>query len=146
MGQIICVPKYHRLGDGFTAKEKMAGWEHPGRRTDGTQTAASWVTDLTSLRKAIILCSYCRVHFNPRKHHYRKFYAADLSGITDGHATNGKCDVCKQWTGHCGGGTTFIHEETYNLVCIDPVDARRKARAKAMATSAWFHIQKQRRA
>ena len=146
MGQIVIVPKYSKVGQGFSVKEKMEGWEHPGRRTDGSQSAASWIIDELVTRKAtVILCSFCRPKFNPRRHNYRKFYVPDSTGMTDGYQTNGKCDACKQMTVNCGGGTAFVHEETYNLVCVDPIDARRQARAKARALSAWQHIQKQRR-
>lgn len=139
------VPKYKKLGEGFTREEIFWSQVHPGRRTDGSQPRAGWLDDLVQLKKCIILCSYCRVNFNPRKHHYRKFYCADITGITDGTATNGRCDSCKEMTVNCGGGTSFVHEETYNLVCRDPMDARRRAKAQARAVSAWQMIQKTRR-
>ena len=127
---LVVVPKYHRVGQGFSKAEHLASMGHPGRRTDGSQSPASWVTDLLSLKKIIILCSYCRPKFNPRKHHYRRFYMPDVTSATDGYRHNGICDGCKQRTENCGGGTAFIHESSYNLVCIDPVDARRKARIR----------------
>ena len=133
---ITIVPKYHRLGEGFSRSEQAKSAEHPGRRTDGSQSAASWITDLVDTRKTIILCSFCRPNFNPRKHNYRKFYVPDHTGMTDGYAVNGMCDACKNMTVNCGGGTAFVHEELYNLTCIDPVVARRNARASAKAWSA----------
>lgn len=139
---VIVVSKYAKVGQGFSVKEQRQGWEHGGRRTDGSQSAASWIADLTDLQKTIILCSYCRVHFNPRKNHYRKMYVADPTGKTDGYQVNGKCDNCKQFTANAGGGTAFVHESLYNNVCQDPVDARRIARAKAKALGAWQHIQR----
>ena len=120
----------------------MKADEHPGRRTKahGYQSAASWITDLISLKRFILLCPFCRVNFNPKRHRYRKFYASDHTGITDGHAVNGMCDACKGITQNLGGGTGFIHEEEYAKVCIDPVEARRIARAKAGQMSAWRYI------
>jgi len=134
---IVIVPKNHRLGEGFTRAQRMAGNEHPGRRRDGSQSAPSWIVDLVSLKKTILLCSFHRQNFDPRKHHYRKLYVPDHTGSTDGYQVNGKCDDCGGFTVNLGGGTAFIHEEIYSLTCIDPVVARRNARAKAYARPAW---------
>ena len=143
MSVIILVPAHARLGEGFSRREQIKALEHPGRRTDGVQTAATWITSLIDLRKSILLCTYCRPRFNPRRHGYRKFYAPDLTGKTDGYMHNGICDACKQQTALLpGGGMTFIPEETYQLVCIDPLDARRKARAAAGRLSAWERVQR----
>ena len=146
-GPIILVPKYHRLGEGFNEREIFEAAVHPGRRTQikGYKSPASWVSDLTDLKKLVILCSFCRVKFNPRKHGYRKYYCPDVSMITDGYAVNGQCDGCKQMTINAGGGTGFIHESEYQKVCIDPIDARRRARARARAMNPWLYIQKTRR-
>ena len=145
MSVLTAVPKYAKLGEGFSGREVLASYEHPGRRTDGTQSAATWMTDLTSLRKVILLCTYCRAQFNPRRHGYRKFYTPDLAGATDGYMHNGRCDACKQETAMIpGGGTSFVPEETYRLVCLDPLDARRKARAAARALGAWGRITRER--
>ena len=141
----IAIPLNHKLGKGFTAKQKQEGFEHPGRRTDGSQSAASWLCDLMDLQKTILLCSYCRVGFNPRKNHYRKMYIPDHSGLTDGYSVNGKCDACKKFTADCGGGVAFVHESLYNIVCQDPLDARRAARAKAKAQTMWQAIQSRRK-
>lgn len=141
MGAIVVVPKYHRLGEGFSRREQLQALEHPGRRTDGTQSAASFLADLTDLRKMILLCSYCRPKFNPRRHRYRRFYSPDFTGKTDGFTHNGQCDGCKQQTALLpGGGTSFVAEETYQMVCLDPMDARRKARAAAGAQTAWQRV------
>lgn len=143
MSVIVLVPKYARIGEGFSRREQLQAMEHPGRRTDGVQTAASWITDLVSLRKCVLLCTYCRPKFNPRRHHYRKLYVPDLVGATDGYMHNGRCDGCKQQTALLpGGGTAFVHEEDYRLVAIDPLDARRKARAAAGAVSAWERVKR----
>ena len=123
MGDVrVLVPKK------WTAQERALALEHPGRRTDGSQTAASWVSDLSALRKTIILCAVCRVKFNPRKHGYRRLFTADPTGKSDGYAANGRCDGCKQRTESVGGGVAFVHETLYQSVCVDPVEARRKAR------------------
>lgn len=140
---IVLVPKYGKLGEGFNRQEIAEADEHPGRKV-GSQSAASWVMDLVSLKKVVILCSFCRAKFNPRKFKYRKFYKADVSGMTDGHVVNGKCDSCKESTALCGGGVAFIHEEEYSKVCIDPMEARRNARASAKSLTAWQTIDKER--
>ena len=139
MSLLIAVPRGATLGEGFSRREQIAALEHPGRRTDGTQSAATWLADLTDLRKAITLCAaYCAPKFNPRRHGYRRFYMPDLAGKTDGYMSNGLCDGCKQQTALLpGGGRTFIAEESYRLVCIDPLDARRIARARAGTQTAW---------
>ena len=137
---LIAVPIHGKLGAGFNRAEKRAAEEHPGRRVDGSQSAATWITSLADLKKTIILCSFCRQNFNYKKNHYRKLYIADPTGHTDGYAANGKCDACKQMTVNCGGGTAFIHETLYNQVCQDPMEARRKARAAARAMTAWQAI------
>lgn len=145
----VFTPKYNRLGEGFSRIEQIAALEHQGRRTNparGYQSAAAWVADLNDLKKCILLCSFCRVKFSHRKSHYRKMYAADLSGKTDGYTANGMCDACKQQTVNCGGGTAYVHESEYSKVCVDPLDARRKARAAARASmTAWSFINRTRR-
>lgn len=142
MNPLVLVPRGAKLGEGFSRAEKLEALVHPGRRTDGTQSRATWLADLTDLRKAIILCAaYCAPKFNPRRHGYRKFYVPDLAGKTDGYTSNGQCDGCKQSTVLLpGGGRTFIPEETYRLVCIDPMDARREARARAGIQTTWERI------
>ena len=139
---IVIVPKYARLGEGFSKFEKLKAAEHPGRNTSikGYQSPATWITDLLGLKKMIILCSFCRVKFNHKKLHYRPMYVPDVTGQTDGYQANGQCDACKQPTVNCGGGTAFIFEEYYSQLCQDPLDARRKARAAAGAVSAWRAI------
>ena len=115
--------------------------EHPGRRVNGTQSAASWIMDLVSTKKTLLFCAICASKFNPRRHGYRKMYVPDYTGKTDGYMANGRCDACKQMTISTGGGRAFITEETYQLTCIDPVDARRQARLKARsAATAWSFI------
>ena len=132
---IIVVPKYHRLGQGFTRAEKAKADEHPGRRVDGSQSPASWIADLVDTKKLILLCTFCRHNFNPRKHNYRKFYIPDNTGRSSGYEHEGMCDACKQQTGPTG--TAFVHETTYAMSCIDPVTARRERRAIAYAMPAW---------
>lgn len=135
-GPIVIVSKHGgKLGEGFSKKEINDSFEHPGRRSDGSQSAASWIVDLVSLKKTVLLCSFCRAKFNPRKFNYRKFYCADITGATDGHVVNGKCDSCKGFTANLGGGVAFVHEEVYPHVCQDKMAARREARARAGAHS-----------
>lgn len=133
MSTVILVPKYTKLGEGFSRSEQREANFHPGRRTDGSQTAASWLADLSDLRKLITLCGFCATKFNPRRNGYRRWYAPDHTGNTSGHTVSGVCDACKSPL--VANGVAFIAAETYNLVCIDPVDARRQARMKARA--AW---------
>jgi hypothetical protein len=140
VGVTVVTPKHARLGEGFSTAEKLKAREHPGRRMDGSQSAASWVADLVGAKKVIILCGFCRPKFNPRKYAYRRMYSPDYTGKTDGYMTNGMCDGCKQQTLNTGGGTAYISEETYRMVCIDPVDARRQARAKARLAWASYRL------
>lgn len=132
---VVIVPKYSKVGQGFSKKEIFKSFEHPGRRTDGTQSAASWIGDLSDLKKCILLCSYCRRNFNHKKNHYRLMFVPDHTGATDGFQSNGQCDACKQQTANCGGGTAYVHESYYARVCVDPSVARRSARAAAKAWS-----------
>ncbi len=129
---IVIVPKHDKLGEGFSTKEKLKAMEHPGRQTNpmfGYQSPAFWIDDLCELKKIIVLCKVCRVHWNHRKHGYRKMFVPDTSGRSDGYQANGWCDACKQFTANMGGGTAYVSEEEYSKVCIDPVVARRNARA-----------------
>ena len=116
----------------WTKADILKSMEHPGR---GNHTAASWMGDLSELRKIILLCSFCKPHFNPRKNHYRRLYIPDPTSTTNGYIHNGVCDGCKQRTENCGGGTAYVHEAQYALTCIDPLDARRQARLKWRAAT-----------
>ena len=145
MSLVTAVPKYAKIGQGYSRQEQARALEHPGRRRDGTQSAATWVTELSDRRKVVLFCTYCRVQFNPRRQRYRAFYNPDLTSVTSGYLANGLCDGCGQRTDLLpGGGTAFISEETYRLVCMDPLAARRRARAAARAaagaTSAWARV------
>lgn len=138
------VPRHGKLGEGFSKKEIVYSSVHPGRNPKAGQTAASWIVDLVSLRKPVLLCNYvCRGKFVPKHYNYRRFFSPDHSGITDGFCVNGKCDACKQETMNLGGGAMFIPEETYSLNCIDPVEARRQARqAWRRGGTAWSMVKK----
>lgn len=129
---IAIIPKYAKLGEGFSKKELLDANLHPGRRTktNGYQSPASWISDLTSLKKIIILCSFCQHKFNPRKNRYRKMnlLIEDRAAFTSN--VNGVCDACKQKTFNMGGGAAYVHEEYYNQVCTDPAVARRRARER----------------
>lgn len=145
-GPIVIVPAHARLGEGFSKREILKSYEHPGRRTTahGYQSQASWISDFVALKKLIILCSICRQHFNPRKHGYRRVYIPDSSGKTDGYGINGQCFGCKEETVNVGGGTGYEPEETYPLLYIDPIQARRNTRAVWKAQSVWTAIQRER--
>lgn len=149
MSHTIAIPKKGaRLGEGFSRAEKLKAMEHPGRQTNpkrGYQSAVSWISDLIALRKVIILCNFCRVKFNPRRFGYRRVFVPDWSGKTDGYTVNGDCDSCKQFTAMVGGGTAFQPEEHYLQTHVDPVHARRAARAGAKSMSAWRFIQHQKK-
>ena len=131
------VAKHVKLGEGFSKREQYDALEHPGRRTTahGYQSAVSWITDLLALRKLIILCSFCAIKFDCRKYHYRKTVIN----------YQGKCDACKQHTVNLGGAVTYVHEETYHQVCVDPVEARRRRRAALGAFSPSRFIQNEKR-
>ena len=82
-GPIIVVPKYSKLGEGFSRKEKLKVQEHPGRQTNpskGYQTPAAWLDDLGQLRKLVLLCDYCRHKWNPKRYRYRPLFVPDASG------------------------------------------------------------------
>ena len=142
---IVCVPKYHRLGEGFSKREKIEALVHPGRRTTprGYQSAVSWISDLITLRKYILLCSFCSFKFDPRQFGYRKSYVLDLSGMTSGYQVMGQCDSCKGRTGDLGGGTGYIAEETYHLLNVDPSVQRRKRRAAVGYKSIWSAVKRE---
>ena len=124
---IVIVPKYARLGQGFSQAERIKSYEHPGRRTlaRGYQSPASWISDLADARNGILLCEFCIPHFNPRKNRYRKRFVPDQTFSTRGMAAAGKCDACKQETVR---GTFLVAEELHDLVSMDPSEARRLAR------------------
>ena len=144
---IVIVPKYARLGEGFSRREKAQALEHPGRRTTphGYQSAVQWITDLLALKKCIILCSFCAVKFPCHKYHFRKMYRPDISGKTSGYVMNGKCDACKQETANLGGGVGYVHEEMYALTCLDPSESKRRRRALVGVKPIWSFLNKQKR-
>ena len=141
------VAKYQKLGEGFSRREQIDAMVHPGRRTTphGYQSAAAWICDILDARKLILLCSVCATKFNFRKNHYRKMFRADLTAKTSGYVSNGQCDACKQMTVNLGGGTAFIHEETYRQVCVDPSEARRRQRASIGAMPVWNFLKRTQR-
>ena len=127
--QIIVVPKYHRLGEGFSKQEKLKAREHKGRQTNpkrGYLSPAGWITELADSRHAILLCSWCRQKFNPRRNKYRRRYVPDPTGKTSGYMANGVCDGCNERTERMGGGTIFVAEEYWLQVGIDPAEAKRR--------------------
>ncbi|MGH9876293.1 MAG: hypothetical protein ACRD5H_01530 [Nitrososphaerales archaeon] len=140
------IPRGTKLGEGFSKAEKLQATEvTPQHQASKGRSRVGWINDLLALRKVIILCSFCRVKFNPRKHGYRRVFVPDASGKTDGYMVNGNCDSCTQWTPNVGGGTAFQCEEDYLKTHIDPTTARRQARAGAKALGAWNFINNQHR-
>lgn len=143
---IVVVPKHARLGEGFSKWEKLQAEEHPGRRTKahGYQSPSEFITSLIDLRKPVILCGFCRHKFDPKVARYRRFFCLDSTG-QNGYVTNGRCDDCKADTRNTPGqGTMFISEESYGLVCKEPGEGRRSARARVSYArqSAWQFIQR----
>lgn len=137
------VPRYSRLGEGFSKAQKFVGQEvkplHGGKRAAGP---AGWLSDLITLRKVVILCSFCRAKFNPRRFGYRRVFVPDATGKSDGYTVNGSCDWCKGETVNLSGGTAFQPEELYKLTTIDPTEQRRTARLRAKSLSTWQFLQK----
>ena len=128
---IPIIPKYAKLGEGFSKQELADAGEHPGRQTkvSGYQSASTWVTALVDLRKPVILCSFCFHKFNPKKARYRRFYCLNANG-ENGYRTDGRCDDCKEDTRRTpSGGTMMIPEETYSQICTEP-GSRRSVRAR----------------
>ena len=137
---LLGLPKHAKLGEGYTKLERFEGDRlHPGRRTNGTQSAATWITGLADRRSVILLCGWCRPKFNPRTNRYRPMYVPSLSAVADPYQSNGMCDACKSQTALTpGGGRAFVSEETYSQVCLEPDDTRRRARqAWRTGSSVW---------
>ncbi len=134
---IVVVPKYAKLGTGFSRQEKREAQLHPGRQANvkkgGYQSAASWICDIADLRKGILLCSWCRKYFNPKRNKYRIKYTPDPSGKTSGYVANGVCNGCKCRTEDTGGGVFLVAEEYWKQLSVDPGEARAMWRARAKA-------------
>lgn len=122
----VFVPKHGgKLGEGFSRHEIIDSYAYPGRRTKphGYTSAASEVTGLADARKAIQLCEVCRLHFNPRKEHYRIRFVPSID--TSGYTASGRCDACLQYS---ATNAIFVSEETWEAVSCDPQEARIRAR------------------
>lgn len=75
--------------------ERMGLREAPGK--PARTTAGSWVTDLASLGKSILLCDFCSSKFNARKYGYvRRQAVAGFNYVI------GDCDGCKRYPVQCG--------------------------------------------
>ena len=134
------VSKHARLGEGFSRRERVESFVHPGRRTDpvkGYQSAVAWISDLMDNRKLILLCSFCRIKFDFRKYHYRKFVVPDSTGKRNPELSQGMCDACKGQCANLGGGIAYIEETTFSQLCIDPAEAKRKRRAQMGEVPIW---------
>ncbi len=121
----VLIPKYSKLGEGFSKKEILKASESPGRYTDpkrhGYQSAASWIDDFVARRGNIMLCTFCRHKFDPKKYHYRRAYVVGADDRPDPFRFDGKCEDCKQDTRTApGGGTYFVPEEIYPQVYHEP--------------------------
>lgn len=143
---IVIVPKYAKLGEGFSRREILKSAEHPGRQINarrGYQSASTWIDHLLQLRKPVILCGYCRVKFTPKYVRYRRFFCLNSQG-ENGYRTDGRCDDCKEDTRRTpGGGTMFISEESYPEICLEPQIGRwsLRARMRFAGQTAWQAIQ-----
>ena len=138
----IFIPKYGgKLGEGFSKREVIDSFAHPGRRRDGTQIAGAWITELSDTRTAILLCSFCQPKFNPRRNKYRAKFTGDPTGLTDGYMSNGRCDDCGEMTQNRGGGKLFIAEEYWEQISQDPGQVRAERRLNVGRPRQWFkHI------
>ena len=122
----IFVPKHGgKLGEGFARHEIIDSYAYPGRRTKSHAytSPASEVTGLADARKAIQLCEVCRLHFNPRKEHYRIRFVPSID--TSGYTASGRCDACLQ---HGATNAIFVPEEIWEAVSCDPQETRIRAR------------------
>lgn len=127
---VVVVPKYAKIGEGFSRREKSDSHIHPGRKTEtrGYQSPATWITQMADGRKALLLCVECEKMFNAAKNRYRIRYIKDPTGATRGMRASGACDGCKQETANMGGGYMWVSEETWSQVSQDPEEAKIKWR------------------
>ena len=99
----VAVPKYAKLGQGFTKAEKLKADEDRGRPWN--RVAGGWISDLASLQKFVMLCPFCAPKFNPRPNGY-EVWRRDTQSI-------GKCDGCNQVSTYLRG---YISEAYHDLV------------------------------
>lgn len=93
-------PKYDKLGEGFSHRERLKADEAPGRPWN--RVAGGWISDLCSLQKHVMLCPFCLSKFNPKSYGYEPWRTAvPITSI-------GKCDGCNQPSMYL---KNFIHEE-----------------------------------
>ncbi len=90
---VIAVPKYAKLGQGFSRQELLQAAEAPGRPI--YRLAGGWIADMVALKKFIMLCEFCQPKFNPRKHGY-EVYREETHSV-------GQCDGCNQMSTHLRG-------------------------------------------
>jgi hypothetical protein len=98
---ITIVPKYAKVGQGFSRREQLLASEDPGRPSG--RLAGGWISDLTALQKFVMLCPFCVHKFNPRKQGY-EVWRSEVQA-------NGKCDDCKQVSPYLKG---FIHQALHD--------------------------------
>lgn len=99
----VAVPRYAKLGQGFSHKERLKADEHPGKPWN--RVAGGWISDLAELQKFIQLCPFCVSKFNPRKSGY-EVWRLHVNCV-------GKCDGCNQVSPHCRG---FISQSLHDTV------------------------------
>ena len=111
---LIAVPKYAKLGEGFSPREILKSTEDSGRPWD--RVAGGWISDLVALQKFIMLCPFCLPKFNPKRHGY-EVWRLNISSI-------GKCDGCKNISTYLQG---FI-PEAYHPILGDQERKPRRGR------------------
>ena len=83
-----------------------------GGRKRGT-TGGSLVSDLSALKKTIVLCGECQGKFDWRRHHYYSVRHYEHKSVL------GDCDVCRaRITGK--DGRLFLHEDTRDDAWVTP--------------------------
>lgn len=99
---LIAVPKYGRLGEGFSRAEQRVASEAKGR--PWTRPPGGWVTDLVAKRAMVMLCPFHVSKFNPRTHQYE---------VWRQQVSIGKCDDCGTLSPQI---RAFIHQSTHDAV------------------------------
>ena len=79
----------------WSQRDILASTEDPGRRKG--KPSGSYIDELVSLKKAVILCSNCLHKFNAKKAAYEKPMRFSV--------VRGKCDDCREFN----FGTLFLH-------------------------------------